>query len=421
MTTTANGVDMLDSGDGDGDNPAPTAAELEQWRRDAVLATGDKIAPDRFPRMYNLSAGHIYKAVIRPEQPQRPEYVTIPLQHGMCDLETAGAISRWNMLWEAGQFRRRFFDEAEFPAPLAKIADQGDVNISLIPRTNSRYYEYAPLYHLLPRATLERFGLPLLHAGQWPFMAAVGDVDAYLPADFHERLARAWGHAVWRHLMPGSPPSAFTRDDPIRMLAHSLDFWLPAVAEVIHETLDEFPLVSNGVTPGPVPLIDGSHLPGAIMVGPRRGGDIWSGEDDAAEALEGTVEHADRTGQLRAILDAVRTHRVEEDFSARWSYAREDFERKLYRKRAKVQVRFVELTDTIPVQGPESEVVGNLVTSDFLALLDPVDRQVVVLLRSGLTKLTDVAQELGYANHSAVSKRLARIRQQAQEYFDELD
>lgn len=408
---------MLDDDGWDG--PEPTAAEVEQWRREAVLASGDKIEPDRFPRMHNVSAGHMYQAIIRPEHPERPEYLTVPVSPGMDEVETSVAVSRWNMLWEAGQFRRRFFDEEELPKTLATIADQGDVNISLVPRTSSRYFEFAPLYHLLPKATLERFGLPLLHCGQWPFLAQVGDVDRYLPSDFHQRLRRAWEYAVWPRLMPGSPPSAFTRDDPIRMLAHNLEFWLPAVTDVIQETLREFPLGEGDI--GPVPLIDGSVLPGATLGRPRKGGEIWSGEEEAAEALAWTVEQADRTGQLRGILDAVRAHRIEDDFSARWSYAREDFERKLYRKRAKVQVKFVELTDTIPVQGPETEVVGNVVTSDFLALLDPVDRQVVVLLRSGLTKLTDVAEELGYANHSAVSKRLARIRQQALLYFDQLD
>jgi nicotinamide riboside kinase len=61
-----------------------------------------------------------------------------------------------------------------------------------------------------------------------------------------------------------------------------------------------------------------------------------------------TVEAADSTGRLRGILDTVRAHRVADDFSASWSYAREDFERKLHRKRNKVSVRFVELTDPDP-------------------------------------------------------------------------
>jgi len=46
---------------------------------------------------------------------------------------------------------------------------------------------------------------------------------------------------------------------------------------------------------------------------------------------------------------------------------------------------------------------------------------VVVLLRKGVTNLGDVASLLGYANHSAVSKRLARIRRSAATYFDGRD
>jgi hypothetical protein len=110
---------------------------------------------------------------------------------------------------------------------------------------------------------------------------------------------------------------------------------------------------------------------------------------------------------------------VEDDFSEHWSYAREDFERKLYHKRSKVKVRFVELTDTIPVQGPDTEVIADMVFADFLALLDKRERQVVVLLRSGVTKVGDVASILGYKNHSPISKRLVQIRKKATEYFDQ--
>jgi len=60
------------------------------------------------------------------------------------------------------------------------------------------------------------------------------------------------------------------------------------------------------------------------------GSDLWRGEAEAAEALQWTVDKADAGGQLRGILDAVRSNRVEDDFSEHWSYAREDFERKLW-------------------------------------------------------------------------------------------
>jgi hypothetical protein len=277
----------------------------------------------------------------------------------------------------------------------------------------------APLYHLLDRSTCERFGLPLLHAGQWPFGINSVDITRYVPEDFERRLARAWAATVWPHLSSGSGLAAFNRDDPIRLFAHNLDYWIPPVTEVIQETLRELPVVvGEGGLPAEIPLTDGSVLEGAVPGWPRMGGDLWRGEVDAATFVELTVEQADATGRLRGILDAVRSNRVADDFSARWSYAREDFERKLYRKRNKISVRFVELDETIPVQGPETEVENRMVFADFMALLDERERQIVVLLSSGHTTLSDIAEQMGYANHSPISKRLARIRRKAETYFN---
>lgn len=64
-------------------------------------------------------------------------------------------------------------------------------------------------------------------------------------------------------------------------------------------------------------------------------------------------------------------------------------------------------------------MIGNLVTNDFMSLLDVRNRQIVVLLNSGVTSRTEIADILGYANHSAVSKRLAQIRRQAERFFDQ--
>jgi hypothetical protein len=43
----------------------------------------------------------------------------------------------------------------------------------------------------------------------------------------------------------------------------------------------------------------------------------------------------------------------------------------------------------------------------------------VVLLNSGVTKRTEIANILGYANHSPVSKRLVQIQKAAAEFFGE--
>ncbi|WP_257785439.1 hypothetical protein [Lentzea guizhouensis] len=41
------------------------------------------------------------------------------------------------------------------------------------------------------------------------------------------------------------------------------------------------------------------------------------------------------------------------------------------------------------------------------------------MLNSGVTCTTEIADVLGYANHSAVSKRLAQLRGAVEAYFDE--
>lgn len=397
------------------DDREPTAIEIEAWERDNLFVPPDEATPDVYPSLFNISAGMLFSGVIRPIQPALPDYVAIEMDPP--SLEIGGQVGMWNLLWEAAQFRRRFFDEKDLLEPIARIADLGDINTILVPRTRSRFFEYEALFHLLPKATLDRFRLPTLRRGQWPFMADLGNADRHLSADFAERLSRAWAWTVWPHLNSGSRLRAFSEDDPIRLLAHNLDYWVPPVTTVVQVILRSFPEVDKGQTIGPVPLEDGSFLDGALTGNPRMGGPVWIGEEEAAEKVAETVEAADATGHLRGILDAVRSHRVEDDFSAHWSNAREDFERKLHRKRNKVQVRFVELTDTIPIQGPESEVLGKLVTSDFLALLDTKQRQIVVLLASGYRQ-HEIAEQLGYASHSPISKKLVQIRRQAEAFFD---
>jgi hypothetical protein len=389
--------------------------------RHPMLEESDRPDPHEYPRLFNRSARFFWEGVPRALDPLPAEYVTVNSAR-FRGVETDLAVANWNMLWEAAQFRRYMPFEPDLPEPLRDLVDQEDTNVLLVPRSRSRYYEYAPLLHLLPAAELRRSRLPVLASRHWPYTVGAADADRVVPRDFGVRLGRAWASRVWRDLPSGSPEGAFNRDDPVRLLAHNLDFWLPPVTEVLHDLLRELP---EGAVPNEddvledrVELDDGTILDGVVIAEPRGGRDLWRGEVEAASVVRRVVERADAGGRLRGMLDAVRAHRVEEDFSERWSPARADFERKLYRRRDKIKVRFVELDDTVTVQGPETEVVGDQVCADFLALLDPVDRAVVVLLTRGTTRIGAVAEALGYANHSPISKRLARIRAQAQHYFD---
>lgn len=245
----------------------PTPAEVLEWRRDDVFLPEADADPEEYPHLRNISAGFIFGGVVRPLEPAPPEYVTLPAAY--TSTEEFLAIAQWNMLWEAAQFRRRFFDLDDLPEPMARIADLGDVNVTFVPRTRARYFEYAPLFHLLPKRVLDMFGLPLLRGGQWPFMADWSGIDDFLPPDFEVRLARAWAWTVWPHLVSGSKMKAFSADDPIRLLAHNLDFWVPAVTAPSRSACGTFPRWTRArrpvrspwrtaaCSPGPWPAIRG--------------------------------------------------------------------------------------------------------------------------------------------------------------------
>lgn len=398
-----------------------TLSEIEQHERESILASGEHAGPERFPRLFNLSVGFTAIRTIRAIDPAPAEYLAIRMGPGS-SLKLQLAVADWNKHWEAAQFRRRFFDGDELPASLLKVAELGDVNAILVPKTRSGYYEYSPIYHLLPRSTLERFGLPLLMAGQWPYGIAFGDVEKFLPNDFANRLSRAWAFEVWRHIDSGTGLSGFSDRDPVKLLAHDLKFWLPAVTEVIQARLRDLPIVNDDNEPEfPPPLIDGSVLEGALMGRPRMGSDVWSGEEDAKWAIAEIVEAAKSLSKLQEILDAIRSNRVEDDFSQRWSHAREDFERRLYGKRRKFKLAFVELDDITPIVGPESDIIDQIVLSDFMSVIDEKNRQIVMLVTSGESNLSEVGRQLGYANNSAVQKRLRKLAVQAKRHLDLLD
>lgn len=65
---------------------------------------------------------------------------------------------------------------------------------------------------------------------------------------------------------------AFSADDPIRLLAHNLDFWVPTIIAAILDRLRDLPEVDKAESPSLVTLEGGSVLSGAVAGNPRMGG-----------------------------------------------------------------------------------------------------------------------------------------------------
>ncbi len=382
------------------------------------LATGEDLDPSQFPQLSALSSAFFYQFVPVAKAPELPEIVFVP-QELASRHELVGVLASWNYLWEAAQYRKQAFGDralrTEVPGLAAWIEGLPEVNAYLIPESATKYDAYSPLLHLLPKRLLDRHGLPALKRPLWPNNGVSWWNDKLLPGNFENRLSRAFAEHIWGYIDSGSGMRAFSGTEPLKLLSHSLDFWLPYALTMLEERMKDFERVAPE-TPKQRKLLaraNKEEFPEVEIDRPRKGGCLWMGEEEAALVTEEIVNAADRGGRLRGLIDAVRSSRVADDFSPHWSYAREDFERKLYSKRSKVRVSFVELKDTLPVHSRHSEYTDNLLWQDFSALLDAKERHVVVCLRSGMTKLGDIASSLGYANHSPISKALTRIRKKA--------
>jgi hypothetical protein len=382
------------------------------------LAEGDDLEPHMFPELATLSPAFFYQFTPVAKTPQAPEVVFVPVDKAKRH-DLVAILSSWNWLWEAAQYRQEIFKHERYrehaPEVIAWMDTLPEANIYLAADSRTKYEAYAPLFHLLPRRVLERHHLPTFRRPLWPSNGTRYWNDRILPGDFVQRLSRAFAEHVWPYFDSGSGLRAFTSDDPLVLLSHSLDFWLPHAVAVIEDRMRQFPRVEIESEKQRRLLEKGKGIPNPVGTfdRPRMGGYLWQGEDEAAEVLDDIVSASDRNGQLRSIIEAIRSNRVIDDFSQHWSRAKEDFERKIYRKRAKVRVSFVELDDTLAVHSPRSEYTDNLLCQDFYALLDAKERHIIVCLRSGTTKLGDIATSLGYANHSPISKALAAIRKKA--------
>ncbi|OLN25523.1 hypothetical protein [Desulfosporosinus metallidurans] len=391
--------------------------EEDLWRDELQIDSPD---PDEYPSLYNISSAFIFQFQAVPKLVNSPEYVYVPerLYTSRQWTEIDVFISKWNISWESGQARHALF-EKEVPEKLEWLKQFKDHNVYLIPKLRDRqYYAYLPIYHMLPPRILRYYGLPLLKGGNWPHSLRSPLIERNLPKDFDNRVSRAFATYIWPLLNSQSQISAYSSNDSIKLLAHNLDYWMPYVNIVIEKRLQQYGRVEYD-NQKQERLIKGvqRQAPKDISIcRPLMGGYIWEGEEDAWQVAKELVDMADNQGKLRSVIDAIKSNRVEDDFSLKWSYEREDFERKLYKKRSKFRVKFVELPDTLPVQGPETEVENDLFWEDFVALLDHKERQVIILIRNGATKVGEISRILGYANHSPVSKALKKIRTKLQDY-----
>lgn len=423
--------------------PQSNASEVLSVDRLAGLVGDDALQPG-YPRLVFLpmsSPGEPVNLALNPKPLQVTEYLKVPVAWG--DMRTLDEIAVWNSQLHTLDPERRWFD---FSSDLAQAACEAmhDVPgwVNLIPGTSSGYAEYAPLYHLIEPAVLQRVGLPVLGSGVWP--VSVRDeltIDGRVPASFVGRLSEAWARTIWGRINRQSGLWAFSSDYPVKLLAHNLDYWLPAVHQVMGARLvdeSETRLVETdchfepasvyctmrGVTGfcrtsglfGEGPLEEELARQARRMPLPVAA--LWSGSEEAQRIIDDIIAVADANERYRGILEAMHANRLEDDFSPFWSRSKADFEKHLRHQHNGAKVTFVELDKADVVLSSRTSVHGNIARNEFMTMLDQKNQQIVVLLESGTTNLGEIADKIGFSDHSPVSRRVDRIRHLAADYFD---
>ena len=259
---------------------------------------------DRYEHQYFriISQGFLSDFVAVAREPQNPEFIYVRYQQydkNEQDAKLHVFLHKWNWHRETGRHRLDLF-ESEIPAKLSWLRRHKGSNFYLLPEPEgtASYGTYLPLFHLVPAKTLKRFGLsPMEILGTFPM-----GVFFYPREDnstqFGTSLQKAFAHHIWTHMDTGSKLSDHSSVDPISLLSHNLNFWLPYAYQVIEEEARSW---------GRVPCRtkeQGRKLRAirrrvpleATAERPLYGGVIWDGEEQAHEVTKKSLKRQIRMG-----------------------------------------------------------------------------------------------------------------------------
>ncbi len=151
--------------------------------------------------------------------------------------------------------------------------------------------------------------------------------------------------------------------------------------------------------------------------------------DTVFEAVDLQVINALMVGQqVPELYDISRKTAVIEDFNEnqKENHSKIDFERKMYGLRRKFDclLSFEELAESDLVGLSPEDEIEEISDSDFTKLLvgflntiDETDRMICFMKMDGKTQ-HEIAQALGYKNHSTVAKRMAKIKEKIPAYIE---
>ena len=147
------------------------------------------------------------------------------------------------------------------------------------------------------------------------------------------------------------------------------------------------------------------------------GGELWDSEDqeDCERVIDDMLDGLGILEPIDPVLELLQSHYTHEDFSEKYSWIKEDFERSFYSKRSRVKVVLVETTDEFPSWNVgESYGHDDVIFRDLLSCFDRREQRLLVAIRQGKTQ-NEIAEEWGLSGHASISRRISQIKQRVRQ------
>lgn len=326
-------------------------------------------------------------------------------------------VHEWNATQRAGFLRSsEAIDGLRTYVPW--LEERRNPNMILVPTYGTTSELDVMLASLLPDALLTNYGLERKRPSLGLLM-----VGKSKPT-YGTKARSAFAQHIWSYLAPRARfnEGAFAPNSPLRLLAGDTRFWAHRLYRLALDRRDEYFEPTTHDDEGWKPI---DELREAILgqlpeedrhlfrvERPLMGGTIWDvfDADEREDVLKAAIDGDGVMESLEPVIDLLHRHRVHEDFSDRYSWIKEDFERSFYSKRSRLKVDLLETVDDAPAYDLEpNEPYEQVLFRDIIAMLDQKERRLVIALRMGKNAST-IARESGLRGHASVSRRIAALK-----------
>jgi len=274
--------------------------------------------------------------------------------------------------------------------------------------TPFRNAEFIPAYYFIPKSVLEKCGAELNSIPRIPY-ELLHSWDA-ITVVFRLLIIDAYAFMVWPFMGLGAKREIYSGYEPSWLFAHSPGYWVQALTELkIIPTAEDF-------------LRNASPTEQFGYVS----------EEEISDLFSWLVPKVMEQHNMKAAIDVAEEYRCFEDFDYRASRQKTDFYRKWYHTRTKhpqisldaYKEDYAAAHDGQEWDMPdertnvELDVTAKVQVDDFLAMLSDKDKQILQMRMNGCT-LEEIADKLGFQNHSGVLKRIRKIGKLYEKYSGE--